>query len=74
MQTAGYFAVIIGAVQDNLSLKAPFRLLKVDTVFSYDPWGHYEENPDHYVTAQAVEGLAGCPAAIWTCRNTSLQV
>jgi LmbE family N-acetylglucosaminyl deacetylase len=32
-----------------------FRLLKVDTVFSYDPWGHYEENPDHYVTAQAVE-------------------
>jgi LmbE family N-acetylglucosaminyl deacetylase len=32
-----------------------FRLLKVDTVFSYDPWGHYEENPDHYVTAKAVE-------------------
>lgn len=32
-----------------------FQLLKVDTVFSYDPWGHYEENPDHYVTAQAVE-------------------
>jgi LmbE family N-acetylglucosaminyl deacetylase len=28
-------------------------------VFSYDPWGHYEENPDHYVTAQAVE------AACW---------
>src|SRR6201986_2024455 len=36
-----------------------FRLLKVDTVFSYDPWGHYEENPDHCVTAQAVE------AACW---------
>jgi LmbE family N-acetylglucosaminyl deacetylase len=36
-----------------------FRLLQVDTVFSYDPWGHYEENPDHYVTAQAVE------AACW---------
>ena len=32
-----------------------FRMLKVDTVVSYDPWGHYEENPDHYVTAQAVE-------------------
>ena len=32
-----------------------FRLLKVDTVVSYDPWGHYEENPDHYVTAKAVE-------------------
>jgi LmbE family N-acetylglucosaminyl deacetylase len=36
-----------------------FRLLKVDAVFSYDPWGHYEENPDHYITAQAVE------AACW---------
>ena len=36
-----------------------FRLLKIDTVFSYDPWGHYEENPDHHVTAQAVE------AACW---------
>ena len=36
-----------------------FRLLKVDTVISYDPWGHYEENPDHYVTAKAVE------AACW---------
>lgn len=32
-----------------------FRLLRVDTVISYDPWGHYEENPDHYVTARAVE-------------------
>lgn len=32
-----------------------FRMLKVDTVISYDPWGHYEENPDHYVTALAVE-------------------
>jgi LmbE family N-acetylglucosaminyl deacetylase len=36
-----------------------FRLLKIDAVLSYDPWGHYEENPDHYVTAQAVE------AACW---------
>ncbi len=32
-----------------------FRMLKVDTIISYDPWGHYEENPDHYVTARAVE-------------------
>ena len=30
-------------------------MLKVDTIISYDPWGHYEENPDHYVTAMAVE-------------------
>jgi LmbE family N-acetylglucosaminyl deacetylase len=35
------------------------RLLKIDTVVCYDPWGSYEENPDHYVTAQAVE------AACW---------
>ena len=36
-----------------------FRLLKVDAIVCYDPWGHYEENPDHYVTAQCVE------AACW---------
>ncbi len=36
-----------------------FRLLKVDTIVCYDPWGTYEENPDHYVTAQGVE------AACW---------
>ncbi len=36
-----------------------FRLLKVDTIVCYDPWGQYEENPDHYVTAQCVE------AACW---------
>jgi len=35
------------------------RLLKVDTVIGYDPWGHYEENPDHYVAAQCLE------AACW---------
>ncbi|MEI6050354.1 MAG: PIG-L family deacetylase [Bacteroidota bacterium] len=32
-----------------------FRLLKVDTLICYDPYGQYEENPDHYVTARAVE-------------------
>ena len=32
-----------------------FRLMKVDTIVCYDPWGHYEENPDHYVTGQVVE-------------------
>jgi hypothetical protein len=30
-------------------------LLKVDTLICYDPWGQYEENPDHYITAKAVE-------------------
>ncbi len=48
---------------DVIELKARliflFRVLKVDTVICYDPWGHYEENPDHYITAQAVE------AACW---------
>ncbi|MBA3888571.1 MAG: PIG-L family deacetylase, partial [Acidobacteria bacterium] len=41
-----------------------FRLLKVDTIVSFDPWGHYEENPDHYVTARAVE------AARWMAGNS----
>ena len=41
-----------------------FRLLKVNTVIGYDPWGHYEENPDHYVTASAVE------AACWMAGGT----
>lgn len=36
-----------------------FRLLQVDTIICYDPAGHYEENPDHYVTARVVE------AACW---------
>jgi LmbE family N-acetylglucosaminyl deacetylase len=31
------------------------RLLKVDTIIGYDPWEHYEENPDHIASAQAVE-------------------
>jgi LmbE family N-acetylglucosaminyl deacetylase len=31
------------------------RLLKIDTILCYDPWGIYEENPDHYVTAQVLE-------------------
>jgi hypothetical protein len=35
------------------------RLLKIDTIICYDPWSPYEENPDHYVTAQVME------AACW---------
>ena len=35
------------------------RLLKVNTVVSWDPWAHDEENPDHHMTARAVE------AACW---------
>lgn len=41
-----------------------FRLLRPDTVICYDPWGLYEENPDHYVTAKAVE------AACWMAGMT----
>ena len=33
-----------------------FRLLQADIVICYDPWSLYEENPDHYMTARAVEG------------------
>ena len=36
-----------------------FRLLRIDAVICYDPWASYEENPDHYFTAQGVE------AACW---------
>lgn len=32
-----------------------FRLLKIDTLICYDPSSPYEENPDHYITAKAVE-------------------
>ena len=39
------------------------RFLKVDTIVCMDPWGHYEENPDHYVTGRAVE------AARWIAGN-----
>jgi LmbE family N-acetylglucosaminyl deacetylase len=42
-----------------------FRLLKVDTVLCYDPWGHYEENPDHYVTASLVEAACWMAGGRW---------
>lgn len=31
------------------------RLLRIDTIISYDPWVPYDNNPDHYITARAVE-------------------
>ena len=30
------------------------RKLRPDVVMSYDPWGHYDRNPDHNFVAQAV--------------------
>src|SRR5215475_10027305 len=49
----------VSPLELRLRLIFLFRLLKVDTVVCYDPWSQYEENPDHYVTAKAVE------AACW---------
>ena len=40
-----------------------FRALKVDTVISFDHWAHYDINPDHFMTARAVE------AASWMARG-----
>lgn len=40
-----------------------FRAYKVDTVLVYDPSQLYERNPDHYVTARAVE------SACWMARS-----
>lgn len=47
--------------QNELQCRLIFliRLLKVDTVVCWDPWGHYEENPDHEQLARALE------AACW---------
>jgi len=42
-----------------------FRLLKVDTVLVYDPSALYERNPDHYVTARAVEWAAAIASSTW---------
>jgi LmbE family N-acetylglucosaminyl deacetylase len=45
----------ISRVELRARLIQLIRLLKIDTIICYDPWGIYEENPDHYVTAQVVE-------------------
>ena len=49
----------ISRVEMRARLVHLIRLLKIDTIVCYDPWGIYEENPDHYVTAQVME------AACW---------
>jgi len=49
----------VSPLELRLRLIFLFRLLKVDTVICFDPWAHYEENPDHCATARAVE------AACW---------
>jgi LmbE family N-acetylglucosaminyl deacetylase len=42
-----------------------FRALKIDTVLVYDPSALYERNPDHYVTARAVEWAAAVAGTRW---------
>lgn len=42
-----------------------FRLYKVDTVFVYDPSALYERNPDHYITARAVESACWMANSEW---------
>ncbi len=42
-----------------------FRLYRIDTVLVYDPSGLYERNPDHYVTAKAVEAAAWMAGSRW---------
>ena len=42
-----------------------FRALKVDTVLVYDPSALYERNPDHYVTARAVESACMMSGMSW---------
>jgi LmbE family N-acetylglucosaminyl deacetylase len=41
------------------------RAYKIDTVFVYDPSALYERNPDHYVTARAVESACWMAASEW---------
>jgi LmbE family N-acetylglucosaminyl deacetylase len=45
----------ISSVEIRGRLILIFRMLKVDTVVTFNPWGHDEENPDHWVTGRAVE-------------------
>lgn len=42
-----------------------FRAYKVDTVLVYDPSGLYERNPDHYITARAVESACWMSRTKW---------
>ncbi len=41
------------------------RLMKVDTVVCYDPSSLYDRNPDHYITARAVESACWMSRSAW---------
>ncbi len=47
------------AVEIRARLIFLFRLLRVNTILTMDPYDHYDENPDHLVVGRAVE------AACW---------
>lgn len=56
-------------------LIALFRFLRVDTAVTFDPYGSYEENPDHTATARAVEAacwMAGGPLDLPEHRDMGL--
>lgn len=55
----------IGVQELKARLIFLFRMLEVDTIISYDPWAHHEENPDHYVTAKAVEAARWMAGGRW---------
>jgi hypothetical protein len=42
-----------------------FRAYKVDTILVYDPSALYERNPDHYITARAVESASWMSNSEW---------
>jgi LmbE family N-acetylglucosaminyl deacetylase len=46
----------ISKVEMRARLIFIFRLMKVDTVLCYDPTHLYDANPDHFVTAEVVQG------------------
>ena len=50
-----------------------FRLLKVDTVMCYDPWEHYEENPDHLQPLMPWKQPGGWRVPKMTTLNISMQ-
>jgi LmbE family N-acetylglucosaminyl deacetylase len=41
-----------------------FRMLKVDTVISFNPWGPWEEDPDRLATGRAVEEASWMAGAV----------
>jgi len=53
-----------------------FRFLKADTILSFNPWGHAEENPDHWVTGRSVEEacwMCGVPSDFEEHREAGMQ-